>query len=70
MSMKMNRLAPFRLPSVPDPRSCIGSLPALGDVDSKRRRGAMNQLVCYGGYFQIDCGLNMIKRYERVDEHT
>ena len=42
------------LPSVPDPRSCIGSLSALGPVhdliDSKQRRGTINQWVCYGGY--------------------
>ena len=46
------------LPSVPDTRSCIGSLSALGPVhdliDSKQRRGAINQWVCYGGYRGFD----------------
>ena len=46
------------LPSVPDPRSCIGSLSALGPVhdliDSKQRRGAINQWVCYGRYRGFD----------------
>ena len=46
------------LPSVPDPRSCIGSLSALGPVhdliDSKQRRGVIHQWVCYGGYRGFD----------------
>ena len=46
------------LPSVPDPRSCIGRLSALGPVhdliDSKQRRGAINQWICYGGYRGFD----------------
>ena len=46
------------LPSVPYPRSCIGCLSALGPVqdliDSKQRRGAINQWVCYGGYRGFD----------------
>ena len=47
------------LPFVPDPRSCIGSLAALRLVhefmiDSKQRRGAINQWVCYGGYRGFD----------------
>ena len=46
------------LPSVPDPRSCIESLSALGPVhdliDSKQRRGAIHQWVCYGGYRGFD----------------
>ena len=44
--------------SVPDPRSCIGSLSALGPVhdliDSKQRRGEIDQWVCYGGYRGFD----------------
>ena len=50
----------YRLPSVPDPRSCIGSLSALWPVHdlwvwliANGVVGAINQWVCYGGYFSL-----------------
>ena len=49
LSTKIDFVVAIRrgLPSVPDPRSYIGSLSALGPVhDSKRRRGAIDQWVC------------------------
>ena len=58
--VEFSSLFTIPLPSVPDPRSCIGCLSAQGPVHdlcmifyligSKRRRGAINQWVCYGGY--------------------